>query len=147
MRATLASRFPRRVPMPDTPPLTEADIARLVDRFYDKVRHDPELGPVFNPAVEDWDEHKATLVRFWSSIALGTRAYRGNPMAMHRPHPIASDHFDHWLALWRETAFEVLPPGHATLFCEHAGRIARSLMYGLGLDARRRPLGLPIVDR
>lgn len=133
--------------MPGTAPLTEADIARLVDRFYDKVREHPELGPVFNPAVEDWEAHKATLVRFWSSVALGTRAYRGNPMAMHRPHPIASDHFDQWLGLWRETAAEVLPPEHAQVVVEHAGRIARSLMYGLGLDANRRPLGLPIVDR
>jgi hemoglobin len=133
--------------MSDTPPLTEADIARLVERFYDKVRVDPELGPIFNPAVEDWDEHKQTLVRFWSSVALGTRAYRGNPMAMHRPHAIDTAHFDHWLALWRETAAEVLPPAHAQVFVEHANRIARSLMYGLGLDARRRPLGLPIADR
>jgi len=133
--------------MPDPSPLTEAEIARLVDRFYDKVRVDPELGPIFNPVVEDWDEHKATLVRFWSSVALGTRAYRGNPMAMHRPHAIDTAHFDHWLALWRETAAEVLPPAHAQVFVEHANRIARSLMYGLGLDARRRPLGLPIADR
>lgn len=133
--------------MPDTPPLTESDIACLVDRFYDKVRVDPELGPIFNPAVADWDEHKATLVRFWSSVALGTRAYRGNPMAMHRPHPIDAAHFDHWLALWRETAAEVLPAEQAGLFVAHAGRIARSLMYGLGLDANRRPLGLPIADR
>ena len=135
------------MPMSDPAQLTEADIARLVDRFYDRVRLDPELGSVFNPAVEDWDEHKATLVRFWSSVALGTRAYRGNPMAMHRPHPIDADHFDHWLALWRETAAEVLPPEHAQVFVEHAGRIARSLMYGLGLDPHRRPLGLPIAGR
>ena len=133
--------------MPDMPPLTEADIARLVDRFYDKVRVDPELGPIFNPTVADWDEHKATLVRFWSSVALGTRAYRGNPMAMHRPHPIDAAHFDHWLALWRDTAAEVLSPDQARFFVEHAGRIARSLMVGLGLDANRRPLDLPIADR
>ena len=27
---------------------------RLVDRFYDRVQHDPVLGPIFNPAVHDW---------------------------------------------------------------------------------------------
>lgn len=126
-------------------PLTEADIARLVDRFYDKVRVDPVLGPIFNPAVEDWDEHKATLVRFWSSVALKSASYRGNPMAMHRPHPIRAEHFEHWLALWRETAADTLAPEQAALFAEHAARIARSLMYGLGLDPHRRPLGLPVV--
>ena len=133
--------------MSDTQPLTDADIARLVDRFYDKVRVDPELGPIFNPAVADWEEHKAMLVRFWSSILLGTRTYRGNPMAMHRPHPIDAGHFDLWLALWRETAAEVLPAEHAAVSVEHAGRIARSLMVGLGLDANRRPLGQPFADR
>lgn len=127
------------------PDLTEADIARLVDRFYDKVRLDPVLGPIFNPAVEDWDAHKQTLVRFWSSIALKSGSYRGNPMAMHRPHPIRAEHFEHWLALWRDTAAETLAPEHAALFADHAARIARSLMYGLGLDPHRRPLGLPVV--
>ena len=74
--------------MSDTAALTEADIARLVDRFYEQVRVHPTLGPVFNPAVEDWDAHKATLVDFWSSIELKTGRYRGQPMALHRPHPI-----------------------------------------------------------
>ncbi|NZA28540.1 group III truncated hemoglobin [Luteimonas sp. SJ-92] len=113
------------------------EITRLVDRFYDKVRRDPLLGPVFAPAVSDWDAHKATLVAFWSSVMLGTGAYRGNPMAAHRPHPIVDQHFAHWLALWRETACEVLPPVAAARICDRAERIAASLRYGLGLDPRR----------
>jgi hemoglobin len=114
--------------------LTIEEIEQLVDRFYDRVRLDPVLGPVFNPAVHDWAEHKRTLVSFWSSIALRSGTYRGNPMAAHRPHPIEAAHFDHWLGLWRETADEVLSPEHAALFADHAARIARSLRYGLGLD-------------
>src|SRR5690606_37055559 len=62
---------------PPTAPLDQQQIARLVDRFYEKVRRDPMLGPVFNPAVDDWDEHKQLLTSFWSSVALGTRSYRG----------------------------------------------------------------------
>ncbi|MDH5822237.1 group III truncated hemoglobin [Luteimonas sp. RD2P54] len=113
------------------------DLARLVDRFYEKVRHDALLGPVFNAAIDDWDAHKATLVEFWSSVTLGTGGYRGNPMAAHRPHPIVDQHFAHWLALWRETALEVLTPGQAALVGDRAQRIATSLRYGLGLDPRR----------
>ena len=56
--------------MTDHAPLDEAAIALLVDRFYDRVRRDPELGPVFNNAVHDWDAHKATLIDFWCSVAL-----------------------------------------------------------------------------
>jgi hemoglobin len=66
-------------------------------------------------------------------------------MAAHRPHPIRIEHFDHWLALWRDTAEDVLSPAQARIFCDHAARIARSLQYGLGLDGRRRPLDLPIA--
>src|SRR5687767_1355238 len=120
-----------------TAPLDTADIARLVDRFYDRVQADPVLGPVFNPAVDDWDEHKRTLVSFWSSIALGTRSYRGNPMAAHRPHPIRAEHFAHWLAQWREVAEAELPPEHAERMIEHATRIGLSLRYGMGMAPRR----------
>lgn len=117
--------------------LTRADIERLVDAFYDKVQADPILDPVFNPAVHDWPAHKATLVRFWSSVVLGTREYRGNPMAAHRPHPIVDEHFGHWLALWRQTAHEVMDEADAELMYLHAQRIARSLRLGLGLSGRR----------
>ncbi|MFC5568712.1 group III truncated hemoglobin [Lysobacter yangpyeongensis] len=129
-----------------TAPLDTADIARLVDRFYDRVQADPVLGPVFNPAIEDWDEHKRTLVSFWSSVALGTRSYRGNPMAAHRPHPIDAGHFTHWLALWREVAEAELPPEHAAQMIDHAARIGRSLRYGLGLEERANALDLPVIN-
>jgi len=130
----------------DHPDLTEQQIATLVDCFYDKVRADPMLGPVFNAAVDDWTEHKRLLTSFWASVALGARSYRGNPMASHRGHPIRAEHFEHWLALWRQTAGEVLAPEHARRVCGHADRIGRSLRYGLGIDAGTRGLGLPVID-
>lgn len=129
----------------DSTELTEARLAALIDRFYDKVQVHPTLGPVFNAAVHDWPEHKALLTSFWSSVALGTRSYRGNPMARHRGHPIHAEHFDDWLALWRATADEVLDPEHARLVHDYAERIGRSLRYGLGLNDGGRSLGLPIV--
>ena len=130
----------------DSTELTEQQLAALVDRFYDKVQRHPTLGPVFNAAVDDWPEHKRLLTSFWSSVALGTRSYRGNPMAQHRGHNIHAGHFDEWLALWRVTADEVLDPEHAALVHEYAKRIGRSLKYGLGLQEGVRSLELPIVD-
>lgn len=142
----------------DTPPgdlpdpaaaetLTEQHLAELVDRFYEKVRADAELGPVFNAAIDDWPGHKRMLTAFWSSVALGTKRYRGNPMAAHRPHPIRVEHFDRWLSLWRETAREVLPAPHVDTVCAYAEKIGYSLRYGLGLMERKGalPLGLPIA--
>jgi hemoglobin len=125
------------------PPTTfdEPAIATLVDRFYERVRRDPELGPIFNAAVHDWDEHKRLLTSFWASVALRASSYRGNPMAAHRSHPIRAEHFDRWLTLWRETCAEELDEVHAAQMLEYAQRIGQSLKLGLGL----RPLDMPIV--
>ncbi len=122
-----------------------AAIATLVDRFYEKVRRDAQIGPVFNAAVHDWDTHKRLLTSFWSSIALRAGSYRGNPMAVHRSLPIQSKHFDTWLALWQETCNEELDASHAAQMVDYAKRIGRSLKYGLGLHPQGRPLGIAIV--
>jgi hemoglobin len=126
--------------IPASPDTTAADaiptheqLAALVDRFYDRIQVHPELGPVFNAAVHDWPEHKRLLTSFWSSVILRAGTYRGNPMQAHRPHPITTQHFVQWLALWRDTADEMLAPAQAELVHAYADRIGRSLRYGLGL--------------
>jgi hemoglobin len=111
--------------------ITEPAIAELVREFYAKARRDPEIGPVFNEAVDDWDAHLATLVDFWSSVMLTSGRYKGNPMAAHAKHPIRPEFFQRWLALWRETADEVFAPEAAARFREKAERIAESLKLGL----------------
>ncbi len=120
-------------------------IAGLVDKFYDKVRVDAQIGPVFNAVVHDWTVHKALMTSFWSSIALRAGTYRGNPMAAHRPLPIRAEHFDRWLMLWRETCAEQLDADHAAQMTDYATRIGRSLKYGLGLLSQGRTFGIPIV--
>lgn len=127
-------------------PLDHSALAQLVDRFYDKVRRDPGLGPVFNAAVHDWKEHKQRLVSFWASVSLGAGSYRGNPMAVHRAlEGVGTGHFEIWLGLWRDTARELLEPEAAATVIGHAERIAASLRFGMGLgDGHSRPLGLPI---
>ena len=127
--------------------LDEAAIADLVDRFYEKVRVDALLGPVFNAVVEDWDEHKQLLTSFWCSAVLRAGTYRGNPMARHRPHAIGVVHFERWLALWRETTSEVLDAAAAATMLEYATRIGDGLRLGLGLPRAQqaRGLGIPVV--
>jgi len=125
--------------------LDESALANLVDRFYEKVRHDSEIGPIFNAAVRNWDAHKQLLTSFWASVALRAGSYRGNPMGAHRAHAIRVEHFDRWLALWRETCSEELDEVHAALMLEYAERIGSSLKLGLGLRPQARPFGVPIV--
>src|SRR3546814_16784949 len=115
---------------------THDQIVALVDRFYDRIQVHPTLGPVFNAAVDDWDEHKRLLVSFWTSVVLRAGTYRGNPMAEHRPHPITTEHFVQWLELWRATAGEILTPEHAELRPEYAGRHDRTLRHGAAPPGR-----------
>lgn len=60
-------------------------IERLVHGFYEKVREDPELGPIFAGAIADdaWPAHLERMVAFWTTILLGRREYLGNPMMAH----------------------------------------------------------------
>ena len=111
--------------------ITEPGIAALIDRFYGKARQDPVIGPVFNAAVADWDEHLAKLHDFWSSVMLTTGRYKGNPMAAHMRQPIEPGFFDRWQALWRETATETFAAPIAAQFAAKAERIGESLKLGL----------------
>ena len=127
--------------------LDETAIACLVDTFYERVREDALLGPVFNAAVHDWPAHKRTLTDFWCSVALRANRYRGNPMGVHRAlSGIGEAHFQRWLALWRETVPRVIEAEGAARLVEHAERIGVSLRLGMGLLPRGRDLGLPIVQ-
>jgi hemoglobin len=111
--------------------IDEAMIARLVDAFYDRVRADPLIGPVFAARIRDWGPHLEQMRLFWSSVALMSGAYHGRPMPKHLPLPVDARHFDRWLALFEATAAEVCPPAAAAHFIERARRIAESLELGI----------------
>lgn len=140
-----AGRMPNAIPAN----LDEARLATLVERFYDKVRIDPLLGPVFNPRVDDWDAHKVLMTSFWTTVALHTGHYRGNPLGKHQPLPIGVQHFQRWLALWRETADEVLDAESAALMIGYAERIGYGMRVGMGLTQhlRGRESGIPVRAR
>ena len=111
--------------------IDETMIAALVDAFYDKVRADPLLGPVFASRITDWAPHLEQMRLFWSSVALMSGVYHGRPMPKHLPLPIDATHFDRWLELFEQTAREVCPPAAAEHFIERAHRIALSLELGV----------------
>lgn len=111
--------------------IDEPMIARLVDAFYERVRADPLLGPVFAERIADWDPHLEQMRLFWSSVALMSGAYHGRPMPKHLPLPVDARHFDRWLELFEATAAHVCPPAAAAHFIERARRIAESLELGV----------------
>ncbi|GGF26576.1 preprotein translocase subunit TatC [Aliidongia dinghuensis] len=114
--------------------IDEAMIAALVDGFYARVREDAILGPVFAARIASWPPHLEKMRRFWSSVALMSGDYHGQPMRLHAPLPIDAAHFDRWLALFEATARELCPPKAAEHFIERARRIAESLELGIAVN-------------
>jgi hemoglobin len=120
--------------------MNEGQIAGVVDLFYAKVRRDSILGPIFDDAIGDqWDSHLATMRTFWSSVMLGSAAYKGNPMAAHLRLPrLDAAHFERWLNLWRETASEICGD-QAEVYVQRAeaiaGRLLRAVTAGAVMPA------------
>ncbi|MCW5771062.1 MAG: group III truncated hemoglobin [Rhodospirillaceae bacterium] len=113
--------------------IDEAMIERLVRRFYAAVRDDAVLGPIFAARIADWEPHLQRMCSFWSSVALWSGTYHGQPMRVHAPLPIDARHFDRWLALFEEAVAEICPPPAAAHFVERARLIANSLELGIAL--------------
>lgn len=111
--------------------IDEALIERLVRGFYARVRDDALIGPVFEARIKDWEPHLQQMFAFWSSVALMTGRYHGQPMRKHLPLPVDARHFDRWLALFEATARELCAPKAADHFIERAQRIAESLELGI----------------
>ncbi|WP_417669911.1 group III truncated hemoglobin [Roseibium sp.] len=111
--------------------IDEAQIKRVVDRFYDRVRADDLLGPVFADRITDWQPHLEQMYRFWSSVALATGAYNGTPMPKHMVLPVDATHFDRWLELFAATVRDECTPEGAEHFLARARNIASSLEMGV----------------
>lgn len=113
--------------------VSEDGIRRLVDAFYDKVRLDAELAPIFLRAIPgDWEPHLTRMYAFWSSVMLTTGRYKGNPVVKHLVIPGIQPHlFERWLALFNETCGELFVDGVSEEFRAKAARIAESLKLAL----------------
>lgn len=121
---------------------TTEEIGTLVNRFYGRVRADPALGPIFNAHIDDWPEHLDIMVKFWSSILLGSGEYSGTPMPKHVALPdLDATLFKRWLALFHETTAELPNRDMANQADELARRIARSLWFGYQMN--REPNRMP----
>lgn len=113
--------------------IDEDVIRRLVHGFYDDIRADAVLGPIFAARIQNWEPHLARMCAFWSSVILMTGRYHGRPMQAHAPLPVDATHFDRWLALFESAAHRLCNAAAATLFIEKARMIAESLELGIAV--------------
>jgi hemoglobin len=113
--------------------VSEESIRCLVDGFYDKVRRDGELGPVFEDALGgDWGPHLTKMYDFWSSLMLTSGRYKGNPLAVHQGlGTLRLDHFELWLGLFEQTCHELFETHIAEAFLVRAHRIAGNFKLAL----------------
>ena len=109
--------------------ITVTDVAMLVNQFYDKVRQDGLLAPVFNSVINDnWESHLNRMTDFWSTILLYTKTYKDDPMPKHLPLPVTKEHFDRWLDLFNQTLDELFEGSIADTAKKRAENIARIMM-------------------
>ncbi len=84
--------------------ITRPDIEQLINSFYERVRNDELLSPLFNHV--NWPEHLPVMYNFWSSLLLGDQSYQGSPFQKHLPLAIDARHFQQWLSLFTQTVDE-----------------------------------------
>ncbi|MDF1756221.1 MAG: group III truncated hemoglobin [Verrucomicrobiales bacterium] len=104
------------------------DIIRLVDGFYERIRRDEKLGPVFEEIAQvDWETHLPKMYDFWDTVMFRSGTFRGDPIAAHKKLGPLTDMsqatFDHRLDLFRATVNELFAGEKA----EHIVRCAEDM--------------------
>lgn len=87
------------------------DVYTLVTTFYDRVKKDDCIGPIFLTIIPDseWESHLQKLTDFWETNLFFVRKFKGNPIQAHKnvdaqfKYTITQKHFGKWMELWVST--------------------------------------------
>jgi hemoglobin len=117
-----------------------ADIVRLVDRFYDSVRADDVLGPIFDDiARTNWAVHLPKMYDFWETVLFSRSTFRGNPLAVHLDlatrAPLTAREFNRWLTLFHHHVDSLFTGPVADEAKLRATRIAAVMHHHVGAHA------------
>jgi len=125
-----------------SPKVTEdhINIKDLVKVFYERGRAHSSLGPLFNPVIFDWEPHPGVVQDFWSHVLLKTERYKRHAFPAHVGLPIAREHFEQWLSVFRQAALDTTPEDSARNAIARAEHMSESFRSGLFLlDSLQRP--------
>ncbi|MBM0637510.1 truncated hemoglobin Ctb [Campylobacter sp. VicNov18] len=117
--------------------ITQENIAELMEIFYEKVKQDKNLGPIFKNAIgtsdEEWKKHKAKIGNFWTGILLGEGDYNGQPLKKHLDlPPFPEEFFDIWLDLFEKSLNKVYDERIQAVILQRAQMIAshfKNMLY------------------
>ena len=80
------------------------DIKLMVNTFYQRIKQDIVLGPIFEEKIQDrWPVHLEKMYRFWQTILLEEHTYNGSPFPPHAQMAIDESHFVIWLKIFTTT--------------------------------------------
>lgn len=80
------------------------DVQLLVDSFYENIRGDELLAPIFNQLIQNrWPEHLSIMYRFWQTVLLDEHTYKGSPFHPHARLDVEEKHFVRWIRIFNET--------------------------------------------
>ncbi|CAM1355063.1 MULTISPECIES: group III truncated hemoglobin [Tenacibaculum] len=116
---------------------TRDDVFLLVSTFYDKIKKDDFIGPIFLKVIPEkmWDSHLEKLTDFWETNLFFVRKFKGNPMKVHKDvdkefsYGISQEHFGRWLQLWFSTIDDLFIGTKANEAKERARNIASMLFF------------------
>ena len=101
------------------------DIKKLVNAFYNKVRKDELIGPIFNERIQDrWPQHLEKMYTFWQTVLLGEHTYFGSPFPPHANLAVSHQHFQKWMELFTKTIDELFSGEKANDAKWRAGKMA-----------------------
>lgn len=115
---------------------TREDIEFLMDAFYKVAITDSEIEHHFDGL--DLASHMPVIVDFWEKVLFGKQIYFGNPLfvhqKLHEKNPLTLEHFQRWVAIFRETIDENFAGEMAENAKMRAKMIAHSLNQRLNED-------------
>ncbi|MCO4292422.1 group III truncated hemoglobin [Solitalea sp. MAHUQ-68] len=120
------------------------DIELLVNSFYNIIRQDQLLGPIFNAVIKDgWDTHLEKMYTFWNTVLFSEPGYTGSPFPPHAKLPVEKYHFEHWVALFIQTVNDNFEGEKADEAIWRAERMAE--MFNLKIEHIRKNGNLSII--
>lgn len=112
---------------------SQESIRFMVDSFYNDVRQDEFIGPIFEQVIHDWEAHLPAMYQFWERLLFGSGNYKGNPFQKHVNLPVGKEHFARWLELFTQTIDRNFSGPRAEQAKNLARNIASTFQLRLGI--------------